>query len=89
MNRSIHLRTPTVQAKDPRSFTVRQTAYLRITWDGEVERLIARQRYNPAGQLVEQCDPRLSVLCLTTAYRLNGEALKIDSVDAGWRLNLP
>nr|WP_064119048.1 RHS repeat-associated core domain-containing protein [Pseudomonas fluorescens] len=93
MNRSIHLRTPTVQARDPRSFTVRQTAYLRITWDGEVERLIARQRYNPAGQLVEQYDPRLfdTMLCpsLSRIYNLAGGPLKIDSVDAGWRLDLP
>ncbi|WP_238785161.1 RHS repeat-associated core domain-containing protein [Pseudomonas sp. R84] len=93
MNRSTHFRTPTVQAKDPRLVAVRHIAYLRATWDGEVEPLITRHRHNPAGHLVEQCDPRLfditSCPNLSRIYNFAGEALKIDSVDAGWRLTLP
>ncbi|WP_210685730.1 hypothetical protein, partial [Pseudomonas sp. MWU347] len=64
-------------------------AYLRAVVGAEVECQINRQRHDSNGRLIEQWDPRLPVPCLTTVYRLNGEALKIDSVDAGWRLSLP
>ena len=38
---------------------------------------------------MKRWDPRLATPNLTTVYGLSGEALMSDSVDAGWRLNLP
>jgi insecticidal toxin complex protein TccC len=89
MNPSVHWRTPALSAHDPRGLPVRNVAYLRAVVGAEVECQINCQRHDSNGRLIEQWDPRLPVPCLTTVYRLNGEALKIDSVDAGWRLSLP
>jgi insecticidal toxin complex protein TccC len=83
----MHWHTPTLSANDGRGLPVRQVAYLRST--GEVTSLVNRQQHDAAGHLVAQFDPRLSIPSLTTIYRLDGEALKTDSVDAGWRLHLP
>ncbi|MGP6420162.1 RHS repeat domain-containing protein [Pseudomonas putida] len=89
MNPSVHWRTPALSAHDPRGLPVRNVAYLRAVMGAEVECQINRQRHDSNGRLIEQWDPRLPVPCLTTVYRLNGEALKIVSVDSGWRVNLP
>ncbi|MFI8223962.1 RHS repeat domain-containing protein [Pseudomonas sp. NPDC085632] len=86
---SLHSGTPTLHSWDPRKLPVRTVGYLRTVTNDASTALVSRQHHDPAGWLVEQWDPRLSVPCLTTAYRLDGEALKIESVDAGWRLNLP
>ncbi|KII35403.1 RHS repeat-associated core domain-containing protein [Pseudomonas fluorescens] len=86
---SLHSGTPTLHSWDPRKLPVRTVGYLHTVTNDASTALISRQHHDPAGWLVEQWDPRLSVPCLTTAYRLDGEALKIDSVDAGWRLTLP
>ncbi|MFJ2488975.1 RHS repeat domain-containing protein [Pseudomonas sp. NPDC087639] len=51
--------------------------------------LITRQRHDVNGRSVAQWDPRLSEPNLSTVYGLAGQVLKVDSVDAGWRLNLP
>ncbi|WP_311196683.1 RHS repeat-associated core domain-containing protein [Pseudomonas brassicacearum] len=63
-------------------------AYLRKVADGALDTLITRQRHDTLGRLIEQWDPRLSRPNLTSVYRLSGEALRVDSVDAGWRLSL-
>ncbi|MGO4016176.1 RHS repeat domain-containing protein, partial [Pseudomonas sp. ITP1] len=89
LNRSTHIHTPSVQVKDPRALVVRHIAYLCATTHGEIKPLITCQTHNPAGRLLEKRDPRLSAPNLTTHYSLNGTVLKIDSVDAGWRLVLP
>ncbi|WP_130930212.1 RHS repeat-associated core domain-containing protein [Pseudomonas sp. Sample_20] len=89
LNRSTHIHTPSVQVKDPRALVVRHIAYLCATTHGEIKPLITCQTHNPAGRLLEKRDPRLSAPNLTTHYSLNGIVLKIDSVDAGWRLVLP
>ena len=89
MNQSVHWRTPALRAHDPRHLLVRNIAYLRTGAGADVESQVSRQQHDTAGRVIKQWDPRLSVPCLTTAHRLDGEALKIDSVDAGWRLNLP
>lgn len=89
MSPSVHWRTPTLSAHDPRGLPVRTVAYLRAVVDAEVQCQTSRQCYDPHGRLIEQYDPRLPEPCLTTAYRLDGERLRVDSVDSGWRVNLP
>ncbi|WP_456023111.1 RHS repeat-associated core domain-containing protein [Pseudomonas protegens] len=89
MNHSVHWRTPALLVHDPRNLSVRSVAYVRTVTGADVECQINRQQHDTARRLVGRWDPRLPVPCLTTVYRLDGEALKIDSVDAGWRLNLP
>ncbi|KOY03545.1 hypothetical protein AM274_03950 [Pseudomonas nunensis] len=92
MNRSVHRHTPSLSVHDPRTLPARQVAYLRKMADGPVERLITRQHHDGAGRLVAQWDPRLFDTApksnLASVYNLTGEQLKVDSVDAGWRLNL-
>ncbi|MHC8331665.1 RHS repeat-associated core domain-containing protein [Pseudomonas sp. LB3P25] len=91
MTTTVHWRTPNLTVIDSRGLPVRQIAYLRKVVSGPLDTLITRQRHDAAGRLLEHSDPRLFGLApnLTTVYRLSGEPLKIDSVDAGWRLSLP
>ncbi len=89
MTPSVHWHTPTLRAHDPRTLPVSDVAYLRNAAGDDTERQTTRRQHDTAGRLVKQWDPRLPVPCLTTVYRLDGEALKTDSVDAGWRLTLP
>jgi len=91
MSESIYLRTPDIIANDSRGLPIRQIAYLRKVIGGTLESLKTRPRYDAAGRLVEQWDPRLFGVApnMATVYRLSGEPLKVDSVDAGWRLSLP
>jgi insecticidal toxin complex protein TccC len=89
MNQSVHWHTPTLHVHDPRNLPVRHVAYLRTVAGADAECQISRQQHDTAGRMVEQWDPRLSVPCLVTFYSLNSAILKTDSVDAGWRLNLP
>lgn len=89
----MHRYTPSLSVHDPRSLSARQVAYLRKTADGPVESLITRQHHDLAGRLVAQWDPRLFETApkpnLASVYSLTGEPLKVDSVDAGWRVILP
>ncbi|EUB71180.1 RHS repeat-associated core domain containing protein-containing protein [Pseudomonas sp. GM41(2012)] len=91
MTTSVNWRTPNLTVIDSRGLPIRQVGYLRKVAAGPVEPLIGRQRYDAAGRLFEQSDPRLvgGVPNLATVYRLSGEPLKVSSVDAGWRLSLP
>ncbi|MFJ2363633.1 RHS repeat-associated core domain-containing protein [Pseudomonas sp. NPDC087697] len=93
MNARLHRKTPTISAIDSRGLPVRQVAYWRRNADDSAQARITHQHYNTAGHLIAQWDPRLfaetSKANLTTAYSLSGKALWVDSVDAGWRLNLP
>ncbi|WP_283181484.1 RHS repeat domain-containing protein [Pseudomonas svalbardensis] len=90
ISESVHRRTPDITTHDGRGLPIRQIKYLRKVAAGPVETLITRQHYDAAGRLLEQSDPRLFgvVPNLITVYRLSGERLKVDSVDAGWRLSL-
>lgn len=87
MHTNVHWHTPTLLASDGRGLPVRRIAYLRSAV--EVVAMVNRQLHDPAGRLVAQFDPRLSMPSLTTVCRLDGQPLKTDSVDAGWRLHLP
>jgi insecticidal toxin complex protein TccC len=91
MNFTGHQNTPSVVVNDGRGLVIAQVAYLRKT-DGSVESLITRHGYDLAGRLTTQCDPRLAGSPgpnLTKVFGLSDQLLKIDSVDAGWRLTLP
>ncbi|MHC8409906.1 RHS repeat-associated core domain-containing protein [Pseudomonas sp. Hz4] len=90
---SLHHHTPTLFVNDSRGLPVRQVDYLREVDGGAVEGLVNRQLHDAAGRLAEQWDPRLFASApkpnLATVYGLGGVPLKVDSVDAGWRLSLP
>ena len=89
MTANVHRRTPALAVNDARGLPVRQVAYLRTVVDDTPAALASRQHHDPAGRLIEQWDPRLSVPCRVSVPGLDGSALKSDSVDAGWRLHLP
>jgi insecticidal toxin complex protein TccC len=89
MTPSLHWRTPALSVNDGRGLPTRQVVYLRTVAQDTPTPLVNRQQHNASGQLVAQWDPRLSVACLKTVYRLDGESVQTDSVDAGWRLILP
>ncbi|WLH34489.1 toxin [Pseudomonas sp. FP2196] len=91
MNASVHWRTPSLTVSDSRGLRVRQGEYLRSVAgeDGTVTVLISRQQHDVNGRLVAQWDPRLPAPNVSTVYGLAGQVLKVDSVDTGWRLNLP
>ncbi|MGE8146951.1 RHS repeat-associated core domain-containing protein [Pseudomonas frederiksbergensis] len=81
-----------MNAIDGRGLPVRQVAYWRQDAGAAAQALITRQQHDVPGRLVAQWDPRLFSLApkpnLATIYRLSGEAVRVDSVDAGWRLSL-
>jgi insecticidal toxin complex protein TccC len=93
MSAQLHRKTPTINAVDSRGLPVRQIAYWRRNAEDAPQARITRQHHDTAGQLIAQWDPRLfgkaSKANLTTVYSLSGKPLLVDSVDAGWRLNLP
>ncbi len=93
MNSSISRRTPDLSVNDNRGLPVRQVAYWRKKAGDEAQALITRQHHDSAGRLIEQWDPRLfgtaPIPNLATVYTLSGKPLKVDSVDSGWRVNLP
>ncbi|MGX1187885.1 insecticidal toxin complex protein TccC [Pseudomonas sp. F-14 TE3623] len=89
MTANVHRRTPSLTASDSRGLPIRQVAYLRTVASETATALITRHQHDAAGHLVAQWDPRLSRPNLATVYGLGGEPLKVDSVDAGWRLSLP
>ncbi|MCE6979963.1 RHS repeat-associated core domain-containing protein [Pseudomonas frederiksbergensis] len=92
MNDSISWHTPSLAVMGPRGLPIRHVEYLRNVAGAEVQSLITRQQYNAAGHLVTQWDPRLfgtaAKANLTMVYGLSGQPLKVDSVDAGKRINL-
>lgn len=92
MNSAVHWHTPSLAANDCRGLPVRQVDYLRREAGATVQTLITRQQHDDAGRLIAQWDPRLFGHApkpnLGTVYRLSGEPVRVDSVDAGWRLNL-
>ncbi|BBP61622.1 RHS repeat-associated core domain-containing protein [Pseudomonas sp. St316] len=93
MNPRLHRKTPTISVVDSRGRPVRQVAYCRRSADETAQARITRQRHDTTGRQVEQWDPRRSGATLeanlTTVYSLCGKPLLVNSVDAGWRLNLP
>lgn len=92
MMTTVHGRTPSLVVNDSRGLPLRQVAYLRTEVGGTADALITRQLHDVRGRLIGQWDPRLFGVAptpnLATVYRLSGETVRVDSVDAGWRLNL-
>ncbi|WHS61084.1 RHS repeat-associated core domain-containing protein [Pseudomonas sp. G2-4] len=93
MNPGLHRRTPTLKAVDSRGLPVRQVAYCRRHAEEQPQARITRHYHDTAGRQVAQWDPRLfdtaAEANLTTVYSLSGKPLLVNSVDAGWRLDLP
>ncbi|TVT84558.1 RHS repeat-associated core domain-containing protein [Pseudomonas sp. H3(2019)] len=93
MSAQLNRKTPTINVADSRGLTVRQVAYWRNDAAKAAQTRITRQQYDTTGRQVAQWDPRLfdktPKANLTTVYSLSGKPLLVDSVDAGWRLNLP
>ncbi|MEB0045103.1 MULTISPECIES: RHS repeat-associated core domain-containing protein [unclassified Pseudomonas] len=89
---TVHSRTPTLAVNDGRGLPVRRVDYLRKATGAVVETLITRQHHNVQGRLIEHWDPRLFGVApkpnISNVYSLSGGPLNVDSVDAGWRLNL-
>ncbi|MCF5068058.1 toxin [Pseudomonas syringae] len=89
MNTSVDRRTPSITATDSRGLSTRQIAYLRTAADDTPTTLMSRQQHDVAGRLIAQWDARLLAPVIASVYGLASEPLKTESVDAGWRLNLP
>ncbi|MHC8375618.1 RHS repeat-associated core domain-containing protein [Pseudomonas sp. MDT1-16] len=94
----MHHKTPRLSVVDPRGLPIRSVDYWREVEGVPTQARINRTFHDVAGRAVEQWDPRLWALKqeeplapanLMTVFSLSGNALCIDSVDAGWQLNLP
>ncbi|POA34478.1 MULTISPECIES: RHS repeat-associated core domain-containing protein [unclassified Pseudomonas] len=92
MNLQVHRHTPSLKVNDGRGLPIRHVEYLRKVIDGPVETLVTRQIHDPIGRLIAQWDPRLFGTApkpnISTVHGLSGNALRVDGVDAGKRLNL-
>ncbi|WP_367374088.1 RHS repeat domain-containing protein [Pseudomonas lini] len=90
---SVHNKTPTITAIDSRGLPVRHIAYWRRNTGDICQARISSQSHDLSGRLVAQRDPRLfgrlTKANLLTHYSLSGKPLLTDSIDAGWRVNLP
>ncbi|VVO00742.1 RHS repeat domain-containing protein [Pseudomonas fluorescens] len=90
---TLHSRTPTLTATDPRGLTVRSVGYCRSAEGGPAEARINRTARDPAGRAIAQWDPRLfrdasAPANLASMYSLSGKVLSTISVDAGLRISL-
>lgn len=88
----IDAHTPTVTVTDPRGLDVRNVAYCRHPLNTSVDTRITRNHFDPAGRFFASWDPRLWGTApkpnLENTFDLQGRALLVESVDAGWRLSL-
>lgn len=90
-HRNSHQNTPSLEVYDNRGLSIRQVEYVRED-DKSLRSLITQLDYDVAGRLVSLRDPRLADAPkpnLTHVYGLSSRSLKVDRVDAGWRINLP
>lgn len=92
MNLQVHRNTPALKVNDGRGLPIRHVQYLRKVIDGPVTPLVTRNIHDPIGRLIAQWDPRLFGVApkpnISTVHGLSGKALRVDSLDAGKRLNL-
>ncbi|TWC54570.1 insecticidal toxin complex protein TccC [Pseudomonas sp. SJZ080] len=88
--RWIDAHTPTLSVVDSRGLAVRNVAYCRHPLNPSLEIRITRNRFDPAGRLFASWDPRLwgTKPNLENTFDLQGRALLVKSVDAGWQLSL-
>ncbi|RON05680.1 hypothetical protein BK659_21495 [Pseudomonas brassicacearum] len=95
MSLHLHKFTPTLAAIDPRGLAVAAVSYHRINAIDEPTARINRQSFDAAGRTIVQWDARLwadggesGVPNQAAIYNLSGQALRTESVDAGWRVGL-
>ncbi|ODS24075.1 hypothetical protein AB835_05480 [Candidatus Endobugula sertula] len=84
--------TPTIIVNDNRGLSIRTVAFNRQSTSEALDTRITRTTYNALGQLSSSADPRLFTNDKTNLSQINsltGQPLRMDSVDAGWRLMLP
>ena len=82
---------PSKTVTDNRGLAVRGVQYNRTSATDELDCLITRSTYNALGQLACSTDPRLfdkGLSNLSQRQSLAGQPLRVDSVDAGWRVAL-
>lgn len=88
----IDAHTPTLSVMDPRGLALRKVGYCRKALNLTVEPRINQNRFDAAGRLVACWDPRLRQVApkpnVDNIFDLLDRRLSIDSVDAGWQLNL-
>ncbi len=83
--------TPTITVNDNRGLSVRQIQYNRTEAAAERDTLITRSVFNEMGNPTSFMDPRFfekGQNNQSQAHNLAGQTLRIDSVDAGWRVAL-
>ncbi len=83
--------TPTITVNDNRGLSVRQIQYNRTEVVAERDTLITRSVFNEIGNPTSFMDPRFfekGQNNQSQAHNLAGQTLRIDSVDAGWRVAL-
>lgn len=94
---SLHRHTPSLSALDPKGACIRTVAYHRVRAEDAPVARITCQVFGSTGFLQQQWDPRLQALHATDAdveptishrYSVSGQVLRVDSVDAGWRVSL-
>lgn len=88
----IDAHTPSVSVVDSRGLAVRNIAYCRHPSSPSMEARITRNHFDATGRQVSSWDPRLWGTALQpnleTTFDLQGRALLVESVDAGWQLSL-
>ncbi|MGF6136986.1 RHS repeat domain-containing protein [Pseudomonas laurylsulfatiphila] len=95
MPSSLHQHTPTLSVIDPRRLQVATVAYHRAKVEEPSQARTERQAYDAAGRVRSQWDARLWRLGAESglpnqrkACSLSGRVLGLESVDAGWCVNL-
>ncbi|MBD9589397.1 RHS repeat protein [Pseudomonas sp. PDM03] len=88
----IDAHTPSLSVVDSRGLIVRNVVYCRHPLSPSIDTRITRNHFDPAGRLFASWDPRLWGTApkpnLENTFDLQGRALRVDSVDAGWQLSL-
>ncbi|ODS24947.1 hypothetical protein AB835_01420 [Candidatus Endobugula sertula] len=84
--------TPTIAVNDNRGLPVRSVQFNRSVAGSARDTLISHSTYNAIGQLETSADPRQFDKKQVNQTQINnqaGQVLRLDSVDAGWRVLLP
>lgn len=88
---SLHTRTPSIAVTDARGLVVRQLALYRRTPADPAEVRVNHHVLDLAAREIAEADPRLfaaGIQNVTRHHSLTGQALRVDSVDAGWQAYL-
>lgn len=95
MSSTLHRQTPTLRVTDARRLQVAVVAYHRQTLDEALQARTERYSRDVLGRVHAQWDTRLWATGGETGepnqvmtHSLSGQLLRVESVDAGWRVNL-